>query len=48
MEQNVGAVAPNPERELTFGEQAVGLSFNPSQDRRSTPARPASRTSSTR
>jgi hypothetical protein len=27
-----GAVAPFPDRELTFGEQAVGLSFNPSQD----------------
>ena len=27
-----GIVAPNPERELTFGEKAVGLSFNPSQD----------------
>jgi hypothetical protein len=25
-------VAANPERELTFGEKAVGLTFNPSQD----------------
>lgn len=25
-------VAPNPDRELTFGERAVGLSFNPSQN----------------
>lgn len=29
---STGAVAPNPDRELSFGEQAVGLSFNPSQD----------------
>jgi hypothetical protein len=29
---NDGPVAPNPERELSFGERAVGLSFNPSQD----------------
>jgi hypothetical protein len=27
-----GPSAPNPDRELSFGEQAVGLSFNPSQD----------------
>lgn len=27
-----GPKAPNPERDLSFGEQAVGLSFNPSQD----------------
>jgi hypothetical protein len=27
-----GIVAPNPERELTYGEKAVGLSFNPSGD----------------
>lgn len=30
--ETTGAVAPNPERELSFGEMAVGLSFNPSQD----------------
>lgn len=30
--ETTGAVAPNPERELSFGEKAVGLSFNPSQD----------------
>jgi hypothetical protein len=29
---NGGAVAANPDRELTFGEKAVGLAFNPSQD----------------
>ena len=27
-----GPVAANPDRELTFGEKAVGLTFNPSQD----------------
>ena len=27
-----GPVAANPDRELTFGERAVGLTFNPSQD----------------
>jgi len=27
-----GIVAPNPERELTYGQKAVGLSFNPSGD----------------
>lgn len=27
-----GIVAPDPERELTYGEKAVGLSFNPSGD----------------
>lgn len=25
-------VAANPDRELSFGEKAVGLTFNPSQD----------------
>lgn len=32
MNATEGAVAPNPERELSFGEKAVGLGFNPSQD----------------
>ncbi len=27
-----GPYAADPERELTFGEKAVGLTFNPSQD----------------
>jgi hypothetical protein len=27
-----GPIAANPDRELTFGEAAVGLTFNPSQD----------------
>lgn len=27
-----GPIAANPERPLTFGERAVGLTFNPSQD----------------
>lgn len=27
-----GPFAANPERELTYGERAVGLTFNPSQD----------------
>ena len=27
-----GPVAADPDRELTFGEKAVGLTFNPSQD----------------
>lgn len=27
-----GPVAPNPDRELTFGERAVGLNFNPGQN----------------
>lgn len=27
-----GIVAANPERHLTFGEKAVGLTFNPSND----------------
>lgn len=27
-----GPVAADPDRELTFGERAVGLTFNPSQD----------------
>lgn len=27
-----GPVAANPDSELTFGERAVGLTFNPSQD----------------
>lgn len=27
-----GPVAPSPNRELSYGEKAVGLSFNPSQD----------------
>ena len=29
---NEGVIAANPDRELTFGESAVGLTFNPSQD----------------
>ncbi len=31
-EATTGPVAANPDRELTFGEKAVGLTFNPSQD----------------
>lgn len=27
-----GPVSPNPDRELSFGEKAVGLSFNPGGD----------------
>lgn len=27
-----GVIAANPDRELSFGEKAVGLTFNPSQD----------------
>ena len=27
-----GIVAANPDRHLSFGEKAVGLTFNPSQD----------------
>ncbi len=30
--ESSGPVAANPDRELTFGEKAVGLTFNPSQD----------------
>lgn len=29
---NPTPIAANPDRPLTFGEQAVGLTFNPSQD----------------
>lgn len=31
-ESSSGPVAADPQRELTFGERAVGLTFNPSQD----------------
>lgn len=32
MESTQGPSGPNPDRELSFGERAVGLGFNPSQD----------------